>query len=174
MADGRRIIFSSHVTPIETDTLEEAAIGKSSLWQSVNKSLGSKSTVTDLNTNQSKNGWTSMIHTQATWEYQYDEWETNGGAWSGDISLTAGADGLQLTSGVSALVSQDVSFLYLKNTGATNVLRISLDGLSGSYYIKVPPGGSVALRGGDSSFHCNDIYVKSTDGTTLEWVLAHK
>ena len=174
MADDRRIIFGSYVAPVETDTLEEANISKSSIWQSVNKSLGSKSVVTDLNANQSKNGWTSMIHRKSTWEYQTDDWDLNGAAWSAEISLIAGAAGFQLTSGVSSLVSQDVSFLYLKNTGTANILRASLDGLSGSYYIKVPPGGSVALRGGDSSFHCNDIYVKSTNGTTLEWVLAHK
>lgn len=184
MADERKIIFSLHVTPMETGVMEEDSLSKTILLQqdavgaTVKKSFGGKGTVTDLADAQWNDGWTSMMHSGVKWEDLDDatdgtgnRWEDSADAWNGTNEISAGAH--QLVQAVSSATDVDVAFLYIRNKGS-NDLTVSLNGTSGNYFIIVPGGGSVALRGGDASFHCDDVYVKSASGTTIEWVLAKK
>jgi hypothetical protein len=185
MADDRKIIFSLHVTPMETDTMEEDGFSKTILLQqdtagaTVKKSFGGKGSVTDLADDQWNDGWTSMMHQDIKWEDLDDDdddtgnrWEDSSDAWSGVSSISTSAH--QLVQAVSSATDVDVSFLYIKNKGSVD-LKVSLNGTSGNYYILVPASGSIALRGGDSSFHCDDVYVKTASSTTdIEWVLAKK
>ena len=168
--NARRIIFGSHVVPTKAVPAEELSVyhtefvGSTSA-DTLNKTLGGKGSES-ITPAQWGDGWVSFSHQGAYWEDQSDVWELQGETWDGTLGLTTSPTDLTDDS-------NDVAFLYIKNTGADNNCLVSLNGTSGNYYIIVPPNGSVHLRGGSDSFHCNDIFVKSnTSTTTIEFIIA--
>ena len=76
----------------------------------------------------------------------------------------------------------DLAFLYVKNTGTSYNALLALDetGLAGggstdgNYYITIPPGGSVALRGDGTNVEPDEVYLKCESGetTTIEFIIA--
>ena len=169
MAVDRRIIFSSYVVPTRIDTMEEDSISKTSFLGStsndtLSKTLGGKGSAS-IDAAQWGDGWVSFSHQGAYWEDQSDVWELQGEAWSGKLSISDTAKDLTDDS-------NDLAFLYIKNTGTTNNALIALDGGT-SYYIQIPPGGSVHLRGDGTQLLCSEVFVKSnTSTTTIEFIIA--
>ena len=172
MPNARRVIFSSYVVPVQIDTMEEDSISKTTFVSTVGKPLGGKGSAL-IDTTQWNDGWTSMFHTQVNWEDLDDTDDTTGNRWEDTYetwngTLTLGTSGVQLTADTGI----DCGFLYVKNTGSVKNALVSLNGDS-HYYIVIPPGGSVCLRG-TTDLECSEVYVKAShsDGTTIEWIIA--
>lgn len=182
MADNRRIIYSSYVVPQESASAAEVT-GDNKRWtinKSVNKTLGGKGVITDLNKDQWSDQWCSLVKNNRNWEDYTDATDVSGNRWEDTFSqwdnkFTVSTSAIQLSRGLSTATDQDVSFLFIKNVGR-QPLQVSLNGSGGNYYILIPAsGGSTMLRGGDAAFHCDDIYVKTASGTTtIEYILAKK
>ena len=171
MPNDRRIIFGTYVVPTRIDTMEEDSISKTSFQTSPAGTLGGKGIAT-IDATQWNDAWTSMFHTQVKWEDLDDtddttgnRWEDTYDLWSGVLAL--GTSGVQLTSDPT-----DCGFLYVKNTGSAKNALVSLNGGS-HYYIVIPPGGSVCLRG-TTYLECSEVYVKAShsDGTDIEYIIA--
>ena len=167
MPNARRVIFSTYVVPTFSIKMEEESVTKTEFQTSPAGTLGGKGSAS-IDATQWGDGWVSFSHQGAYWEDQSDVWELQGETWSGELSITTTATHQDLTDDGS-----DLGFLYIKNTGADNNCLVSLNGVSGNYYIIIPPNGSVHLRGGSTSFNCNSVFVKSnTSTTTIEFIIA--
>ena len=172
MATDRRVIFGTYVVPTRIDTMEEESISKTSFLgatgtDTLSKTLGGKGSVI-IHATQWGDGWVSFAHQGAYWEDQSDVWELVGETWSGELSITSA---VKLTDDTSTTCA----FVYIKNTGTSVNAEVSLNGTSGNYWIIIPPGGSVHLRGGSTSFNCNSVFVRGASGsstTTIEFIIA--
>ena len=167
MPNARRITFGTQVIPTQSIEMEETSVRHTEFMASPGTTIGGKGTAT-INATQWGDGWTSFSHHGAYWEDQGDVWELQGEAWTGRLSITTTDTNQNLTDDTS-----DLAFLYIKNTGDTNNALVSLNGVSGNYYIIVPPNGSVHLRGDGDTLECNEVFVKSnTSTTTIEFIIA--
>ena len=172
MPTARRIIFSSYVVPTRIDTMEEESISKTSFLgatgtDTLSKTLGGKGSVT-IHATQWGDGWVSFAHQGAYWEDQSDVWELVGETWSGELSITSA---VKLTDDTSTTCA----FVYIKNTGSSVNAEVSLNDTGGNYFIIIPPGGSVHLRGDGTTLECNKVYVRGASGsstTTIEYIIA--
>ena len=167
MPNARRITFGTQVIPTQSIEMEETSVRHAEFMASPGTIIGGKGTAT-INATQWGDGWVSFSHHGAYWEDQGDVWELQGEAWSGKLSITTTPTNQNLTDDTS-----DLAFLYIKNTGDTNNALVSLNGVSGNYYIIIPPNGSVNLRGDGTTLDCNDVFVKSSASTTtIEFIIA--
>jgi hypothetical protein len=67
--------------------------------------------------------------------------------------------------------SNDLQFCYIKNTGS-NAIIISLDANS-TYPLKLSAGASTMFRGYSTNLKVNEVYVKTSSGTsTIEYLIA--
>jgi len=172
MPTARKIIFSSYVVPTRIDTMEEESISKTSFLgatgtDTLSKTLGGKGSVT-IHATQWGDGWVSFAHQGAYWEDQSDVWELVGETWSGELSITSA---VKLTDDTSTTCA----FVYIKNTGSSVNAEVSLNDTGGNYFIIIPPGGSVHLRGDGTTLECNKVYVRGASGsstTTIEYIIA--
>jgi len=166
MPNARRVIFSTYVVPTFSIEREETSVTSTEFQTSPAGTLGGKGSAS-IDATQWGDGWVSFSHHKGYWEDQGDVWELQGETWSGELSITAATD---LTDDGS-----DLGFLYIKNTGTSVNAEVSLNGTGGNYYIIIPPGGSVHLRGGSTSFNCNSVFVRGASGsstTTIEFIIA--
>mgnify|MGYP003652059576 CR=1 FL=1 len=177
MPIARRVMFGTYVVPSKSDTMEEDSISKTSFLGAtsndiLSKTLGGKGNAI-IDATQWNDAWTSMFHSQVNWEDLDDSnditgnrWEDTHKIWSGNLSATTT---INLTDDGS-----DLGFLYIKNTSPSIVCEVSINGTSGDYFIKIPSNGSVHLRGGNTSFNCNMVYVRGLDGeeTSIEYIIA--
>tara|TARA_Y100000310_G_C20460846_1_gene705280 strand:- start:32 stop:568 length:537 start_codon:yes stop_codon:yes gene_type:complete len=173
--NDRRVIWGSHVIPQDEytnpgnqETLEEgmtvgiAAYTDFRLDPTIGKTFGGKGNTT-ITTEQSRDSWTSMMHEKHYWETHNEVyWEAWTETWDGELYVTSGVD-IDNRSG-------KCKFLYMKNTGDTNDVELSLDNGS-NYFILIPPGGAVSMRPNDAVVNIADVQVQST-GTTIEFVIA--
>ena len=168
MPNARRITFGTQVIPTQSIEMEETSVRHTEFMASPGTTIGGKGIAT-INATQWGDGWTSFYHFgSAQWENQDENWELRGETWTGRLSITTTATNQNLTDDTS-----DLAFLYIKNTGDTNNALVSLNGVSGNYYIIVPPNGSVHLRGDGTTLECNEVFVKSnTSTTTIEFIIA--
>ena len=167
MPNARKVIFGSYLIPTQSVEMEETSVRQTEFQTSPGKTLGGKGTAT-INATQWGDGWVSFSHQGAYWEDQGDVWELQGETWTGELSITAATD---LTDDSSSTCA----FLYIKNTGSSVNAEVSLNGTSGNYYIIIPPGGSVHLRGDGTTLDCNEVFVRGTSGsgtTTIEFIIA--
>ena len=162
-ADERKVIFSSYIVPKESADSEEsipqkwALLAQDSSANAMAKTFGGKGSVA-TNVDQ----W---AHASMFWEDQDDNWENAYDYWAGEADIGT-VSGVQLS-----VRTTDLAFCYIKNTGDTNDLSVAIDGGT-DYYILVPPGASVNLRGAGSN-NCSNIYVKAVGGdTTVEYIIA--
>ena len=115
MADGRRIITGTYIVPKEGNTMEEAVGTKWILDTHVGKTLGGKSTVTDVNKDQWHDDWTSMDHPSLTP--------------TATITLSPTFESVyQLDDDTST-----VKFFYMKNKGSDASITISFDSGGGDW-----------------------------------------
>ena len=182
MADGRRIKFSSYVTVAEEGAYEEGIDKLEIFHPSIKKPIGG-SGIFDLNSSQWHDQWIFGTNSQLNWEDYTDTTDGSGNDWEDQIQSWGGSDlsigtGATAIASVSTAVDQDVAFLYIENTSdpdTSGYIMVSLNGTSGNYYLYCYPGESISVRGGDSGFHVDDVYVKSSAGTHLiKYVLAKK
>ena len=172
--EARRVIFSTYVVPTQSIEGEETSVRHTEFLSSTSndtlgKTLGGKG-IASINNDQWGDGWVSFSHQGAYWEDQSDVWELQGETWTGELEITTTLANHQL---VDNSISDDLAFLYIKNTGDTEVVGVSLTGSSGTRVIYVPPGGSVHLRGDGTNLDCNDIYVRAeANTTTIEFIIA--
>ena len=165
--EARRIIFSSYVIPTYSIEGEEISIRHTEFQVSPSGTLGGKGIAT-VNKDQWGDGWVSFAHQGGYWEDQDDIWNLVGETWGGELSVTTTATNQNLTDDTT-----DLAFLYIKNTGDTEVVGVSLTGSSGTRVIYIPPNGSVHLRGDGTNLDCNDIYVRAeANTTTIEYIIA--
>ena len=186
---ARRVIFGTHVVPTQSIEGEEASVRHTEFQPSPNGTLGGKGIAT-IDEDQWGDGWVSFAHQNAYWEDQDDVWELQGETWSGILDFRGywedqdevwQLQGELWNTTIGTELTDDTSpckFLYIKNTGATNEVLVALDGGT-NYYITVPPGGSVHLRGDGTQLLCNEVFVKgsdiglsSTETTTIEYIIA--
>ena len=161
---ARRIIFGTYVIPTYSIEGEEASVRHTEFQVSPNGTLGGKG-IASIDNDQWGDGWTSFNHHGAYWEDQGDVWELQGEVWDGELSIGTGAT--DLTDDTSPC-----KFLYIKNTGTSNNVLVALDAGT-NYYITIPPGGSINLRGDGIQLLCNEVLVKSnTSTTTIEFIIA--
>ena len=172
MPNARRVIFSTYVIPTQSVEMEETGIRHTEFQASPNGTLGGKGVAT-INATQWADDWTSMSHSKLDlWEEVGTEWEAalsptweNFGTGSGDVTIPDTATPLSDDD-------SDLAFLYIKNTGADNNCLVSLND-DGNYYIIIPPGGSVHLRGDGNTVEPQNVRVKSnTSTTTIEYIIA--
>jgi hypothetical protein len=175
--NARRIIFGTYVAPTKSDTMEEDSISKTTFLgstsdASLNKTLGAKGSAT-IDTAQWNDGWTSMSSSQIKWEDLDDDTDATGNRWEDfydrwGVVLTLTTAGIQIAS--AAIV--DCGFLYVKNIGTAKNALISLNG-DNDYYIIIPPGGSVCLRG-TTDLESREVWAKAShsDGTDIEYIIA--
>jgi len=167
MPNARRITFGTQVIPTQSIEMEETSVRHAEFMASPGTTIGGKGIAT-INATQWGDGWTSFYHFgSAQWENQDENWELQGESWSGKLGISDTTTDLTDDS-------NDLAFLYIKNTGTTNEALVSLNGTSGNYYIIVPPEGSVHLRGDGTTLDCNDVFVKCSGGetTTIEFIIA--
>ena len=170
---ARKVIFGTYVVPTQSIEGEETTIRHTEFQTSPAGTLGGKGSAT-INADQwDDDKWTSMEHqniqewedfTTVNWEDFTSNWET---APQGEVTIT---DSSVLTPSDS---SDELLFLYVKNTGSTYNALVALD--SGTnYYIIIPPNGSVHLRGDGTQLLCNEVRVKASNsaGTTIEYIIA--
>ena len=192
---ARRVIFGTHVVPTQSIEGEEASVRHTEFQSSPNGTLGGKG-IASIDEDQWGDGWVSFAHQNAYWEDMDtadDNWEVQGETWDGtldfrgywedhdeDWEVVSGSDTWNIHS-IGKDLTKDPSpckFLYIKNTGATNEILVALDGGT-NYYITVPPGGSVHLRGDGTQLLCNEVFIKGsniggtyTETTTIEYIIA--
>ena len=185
MADDRRIITGTHIVAKEGSLLEDGTTRKWKMDDTIGKSLGGKSIITDVADTQDFAG---------------------GNAWyQGDNKSTAlSVHGVTKPTGVTT-DTDNVQFLYVKNLDATLDCHVSLTTVTtwtGTYaaavdwntatgvakvmsydprwdegmYIIVPPGGSVQLRGDSTgSLDMEHVTFRSSNNNSavnIEYVLA--
>jgi len=172
MPNARRVIFGTYVVPTQSIEGEETAIRHTEFQASPNGTLGGKGIAT-ITATQWGDEWTSMEHVDLTqwgdfttvnWEDFTSNWETSG---SGQVTIS--------DSNIATLSGDGnaLKFMYIKNTGSDANALVALDGGS-KYYIMIPPGGSVNLRGDGSQLLCSEVRVKGSNsaGTTIEFIIA--
>ena len=175
MPNARRVIFSTYVIPTHSINMEEESVTKTEFQASPAGTLGGKGTAS-INATQWGDGWVSFSHQGAYWEDQSDVWELQGETWDGTLGLT------NTPTDLTDKDDADLAFLYVKNTGTTYNALLALDetGLAGggstdgNYFITIPPGGSVALRGDGTNVEPDEVYLKCESGetTTIEFIIA--
>ena len=168
MADARRIIFGSSVTPKETTTSEEGFTKTSILTQDSNnrevkKRFGSKGNV-EITDAQWGDGWTSMFHSHLLWENIDLAWEVPVDYWDGTVAISS--TGIRLGPNNSTVVK----FVYVKNVG-DNAAQMSLNGGS-NYDIIIPAGGSVSFRGTSNLTMQNVKVQRVSADTEIEYIIA--
>jgi len=171
MPTDRRIPFSTFVVATKLVEMEETAIKHREFIDSPGKTLGGKG-IAPLAAVQWGDAWSFGVHPLLrVWEEFTVNWEDvliYPNAYESIYTVTTTGSDHQLTSD-----SNDLAFLYIKNTGDTNNCLVSLNGSGGNYYIIIPPNGSVHLRGDGTTLECNEVYVKSSSSTTtIEFLIA--
>jgi hypothetical protein len=171
MPNARRVIYSSYVVPIETETLEEGMIhSKLDTTSNIKKFAGKGSVV--INSDQDTDTWTSMEHGKKYWEAYSHNTDTVGNFWE---DTTEAWDGILYIANSSATVirpaphTEDIDFLYVKNTGSANTATLNLNNIG--YDILIPPGAAVSMRVNDIT--SANIKVDTVSGaTTIEYIIA--
>ena len=164
MATARRVIFGTYVIPTQSLEMEETTIRQTEFQASPNGTLGGKGIAT-INATQWGDQWTSATHEDI------DKWEEFTTVNWEDVLLYPTKSGrLALSDTTTQLTtdSTDCAFLYIKNLGSTNEVLVSLNGTGGNYYIIIPSGGSVHLRGDGTYLECNEVFAKCSSGETTE------
>ena len=178
MADDRKIVWGSYAS-VEESAFDEEGREKWTMYDAVKSSVGGRGSVVDLSDNQWNDSWCSRSHHLKNWENYIDSDDNSGNRWEDTLvgwsdEIVVGTSAYQLSYGVGSATDVDVAFLYIRNLGAVE-LTVSLNGSSGEYDLYLPEGASIALRGGDASFHCDDVHAKTASGSTnIEYVLAKK
>jgi hypothetical protein len=184
MATDRRVIMKTSVLPtartsypavpgsLEEENLTKAAYNKNVI-SSVGR-LGGSSKMTDISSTQWGDGWSSMFAPYITWADLSDATDVTGNRWEDTYDRWDGDAGITTTAIQLASDSSDVQFCYIKNTGSTAVI-ISLDGQAGTptYPLKLSGGASTMFRGYSTNLKINEVYVKTSSGTsTIEYLIA--
>ena len=176
MPNGRRVIFSTYVVPTQIKEMEETDVTHEEFQANVGKTLGGKGTAT-INATQWGDSWSSTTHGEIT---KWEEFDTVN--WEDVLLYPTQSGRLSISTSATQLTSDttDCAFLYIKNLGSIKLL-VALDetGLAGggstdgNYYIEIPSGGSISLRGDGTNLECKEVYVKSSSSTTeIEYLIA--
>ena len=177
MAQDRRIIMKTSVLPtattayaavpgsLEEYNLTKATYNKNTISSTIGR-LGGSSKMTDISDTQWGDAWTSMFGQHQEWEDFDEVWNTTVSTWDGDSSLSISTTQKQLSTDGS-----DLQFFYIKNLGS-NAAIISLDANS-TYPLKLSGGASTMFRGYSTNLKINEVYVKTSSGTsTIEYLIA--
>ena len=194
MPSDRRIIFSSYVSPTQSDTMEEDALSHKSFISSPGKSLGGKGTAS-ITATQWNDGWTSMYHphdNKVTWNQLDDSDDVSGDKWEDVYTTWSGVYVVKSPRTLTpSLSSTPLKFLYIRNVDDTNdaLLRIQADASEFDdnttnwdeasitflepYKIKISPGASICLRGDGTDLEADEVFVTNTGtGTAIEYIIA--
>ena len=160
--NDRRVTFGTYVIPTKTSEMDEQHVTQEIFMGSPGKAIGGKGKMT-IGT-QWGDGFTSM---NTVWQYATETWNVKGMTTTGILLVTTPTE---LNNEGS-----DLKFLYIKNVGDTNGLLVSLyANVTAKYFIEIPPGGSIYLRGAHADLNCNVPYVKPASGsTTIEYIVAN-
>ena len=185
--NARRIVFGTYVIPTQTLEAEETSIKHTEFRSAISHYVSGKEITTyggkgvvSITGAQWGDEWSSMTHPliQNWEEFTTAKWE--------DVLIHPGESGRITVSTTGILLDTSnggtCNFLYIKNLGTddhetyNDEVLVSLNGIGGNYYIIVPPGGSVHLRGalGVSGLSTSNIFVKCASGKTtqIEYLIA--
>ena len=194
MPSDRRIIFSSYVSPTQSDTMEEDAFSKETFISSPGSTLGGKGTAS-ITATQWNDGWTSMYHphdNKVTWNQLDDSDDVSGDKWEDVYTTWSGVYVVKSPRTLTpSLSSTPLKFLYIRNVDDTNdaLLRIQADASEFDdnttnwdeasitflepYKIKISPGASICLRGDGTDLEADEVFVTNTGtGTAIEYIIA--
>ena len=167
--NDRRVIFSTYVVPTRSDTMEEDSVSHTTFQTSPGGTLGGKG-IAEIHNTQWGDGWTSFSHMNENWEdWDTDTADLTGNRWEYTQELWDGTQTIT-TNTVLTTASGKVGFLYVKNTGDTNDLELSLEG--STYNILIPPGGAVSIRPNIAYVDMAEVKVQCGSGTTCEYIIA--
>ena len=167
MATARKVIYSSYVVPIETETSEEGIVHSKLDTTTDIKKFAGKGSVS-IAADQVNDEWVSFCHPDQNWEdtgtATDDIWENQYTLWDGTQSIANGSATVIRTQD-----TVDIDFLYIKNTGADNTATLSLNNIG--FDILIPPGAAVSMRVNDIT--SANIKVDTVSGaTTIEYIIA--
>ena len=193
MPSDRRIIFSSYVSPTQSDTMEETVMTQKSFISSPGKALGGKGNAS-ITATQWNDGWTSMVNPKVHWEdlTQDDDPHATGNRWQEEYSTWSGVYvAIEPSTLTPSLSSTPLKFLYIRNVDDTNnaLLQIQSDDqtydgtgnwdshnilFTEPYKIKISPGASICLRGDGTDLEVDEVFVASDSGTgtAIEYIIA--
>ena len=167
---ARKVNMYTVVTPYQEESMSETRIGTYTDAIANTPPMMAKCNKT-LTTVQDEVEWASFLNNLSTYDMITDDWETVAKYWDegGMVLSTSGA----MVSGNTSIIQ----FIYIKNTGDTNNVLMSLEGDSASDYVfKVSPGGILCIgtnSGGHDTFIGRDIWLKTDSGaTTVEYIVA--
>ena len=168
MASARRVIYSSYVVPIETETSEEGFTHNKLDTTTNIKKFAGKGTV-PIAADQTNDEWVSFFHPYQNWETTStgganDLWQNQYTLWDGKQSIANGS-----ATVIRAQDTVNIDFLYIKNTGSSNTATLNLNNIG--YDILIPPGAAVSMRVNDIG--SNTIKVDTVSGaTSIEYIIA--
>jgi hypothetical protein len=197
MPSDRRIIFSSYVSPTQSETMEEDAISRKSFISSPGKSLGGKGTAS-ITATQWNDGWTSMYHphdNKVSWNQLDDSDDVSGDKWEDVYTTWSGVYVAIAPETLTPSLSDPLKFLYIRNVHDPDeddnyaLLRIQNDAeefggndttwsaetqpFTEPYKIKISPGASICLRGDGTNLEVDEVFVAgSHTGTKIEYIIA--
>ena len=171
MPTARRVIYSSYVIPIETETSEEGFIHNKLDTTTNIKKFAGKGIVT-IETDQETDTWTSMEHSKKYWEAYNHGADTVGNFWEDTIKPWDGI--LTITNGSNTVLrpaphTENINFLYIKNFGPNTAL-LNINDIG--YDIEIPLGAAVSMRLNDGT---SSQYIKvdtDTGSTRIEYIIA--
>jgi len=173
MADDRRIKTGVYVVPKEGNT-DEGGTAHYIIDSSVGSTLGTKGTITDVANSQTDNDWykASVTFTGPyqlrdsdnadTFRFLYIKNYNDPGGATVEVSLGAegewdddpGPHGGDLTWNTAPLAG-------IRNAGYWNP----------DYFIQLPPGASIQLRG-DGNIKCDAVHVYASAESKIEFIIA--
>lgn len=167
MPNARRVIYSSYVVPIETETSEEGFVHNKLDTTTNIKKFAGKGNV-PIAADQINDEWTSFFHPDQNWE---DTGTATDDTWANQYTLWDGAQ--SIANGSATVIRQqdtvNIDFLYIKNTGSSNTATLNLNNIG--YDILIPPGAAVSMRVNDIA--SNTIKVDTVSGaTSIEYIIA--
>ena len=167
--NDRRIIYSSYVVPIETETSEEEFVHSKLDTTTDIKKFAGKGNVS-IAADQVWDEWVSFFHPNQNWEdtgmdtVTDDIWQNQYTLWDGKQSIANGS-----ATVIRARDTVNIDFLYIKNTGSFNTATLNLNNIG--YDILIPPGAAVSMRVNDIA--SDTIKVDTVSGTTtIEYIIA--
>ena len=167
MATARKVIYSSYVVPIETETSEEGIIHSKLDTTTDIKKFAGKGSVS-IAADQVNDEWVSFFSPSQNWE---DTGTATDDIWQNQYTLWDGAQ--SIANGSATVIRQqdtvNIDFLYIKNTGSSNTATLNLNNIG--YDILIPPGAAVSMRVNDIG--SNTIKVDTVSGSTsIEYIIA--
>ena len=175
VADDRRIIMGTYVSPKEGSLMEDDSTRKWVMDNSINTTMGGKAVNTDIADAQTDDNWykESVSFTGPyqlrdsdnadVFKFLYIKNLNASGGTTIEVSLAAEGEWDDADANSGNIEWDDASFTppAIRNGGYWNP----------DYFLRIRPGSSIMLRG-DGNIKCDAIHVHSSTESSIEFVIA--